>query len=196
MDCEFKGLNPRAVGQDWVTIVSMQVSDPIVAQSAKAKVTLGTGAEAVRIQFFGIVDEDLNLKPLHEAVARLPAGQKVVFDLSQITRMNSVGVREWILLLERSMPGHVKIEIKAVAQLIVEQANLIPNMLGKKGTPIRSFQAPYFCPTCNLEDTQVLKPEAVLASGVAKAPQRQCKQCGKDLEFDWNEEEYFSFLKR
>ncbi|MGZ3688323.1 MAG: hypothetical protein ACXWPM_09375 [Bdellovibrionota bacterium] len=142
----------------------------------------------------GVVDEDTDFGVIAKVLGPGPA--TLHFDLGGITRINSCGVREWLLLLEK-LGADRKLVIETVSLILIEQANMIPNLLGKKGTPVLSFQAPYRCNSCNKEVTTLLRPEHVRKpDGSFAAPEMKCPTCSKTLEFDWMEEEFFNFLRR
>jgi hypothetical protein len=150
----------------------------------------------LKVRPVGVINEDSNFTSLLEYLRALGAGAKrVQFDMGSITRMNSCGVREWILLMER-IPTNVNAEFVNIGELFVEQVNMIPAVLGKKRAPVLTFQAPYRCPSCNTDFPVVLEPKQVQFQGGHPVPPRvACSKCKTELEFESLEEEYFGFLK-
>lgn len=151
----------------------------------------------VIVRPIGVLDEDVNFLILTQAFQGLGVPVKnVIFDLGHVARINSCGVREWILFLEK-LAGTVTLSFVNMNEIFVEQVNMMPNMLGKKGWTVLSFHAPYHCAHCNTDIAAVLQPAQVKWQGeLPIAPAFVCRKCSKPLAFDWLEEEYFSFLKR
>jgi hypothetical protein len=145
----------------------------------------------------GAIDEDINFSVVLELIGELGKTiQTVHFELGQIKSLNSCGVREWLLFIER-LPGRLDTAFVDVNELFLEQANLISNLFGRKAGPVHSFQAPYHCDSCGEDVMLLLKPSHVKFEGeLAQAPAAQCPKCGNALVFDSLEEEYFSFIRR
>jgi len=173
------------------------VETKVLFDNKKMRLELQIADGFAKLCFSGVIDEDVNFSLILDKVAELGATLKMLqFDLGRIERMNSCGVREWLLLMER-MPVSTPREFVNVAQVFVEQANMIPSMFGKKGTRVLSFQAPYQCSQCNQERSIEIRPHQVKYNQQTPiAPEYKCDTCGKKLDFDWLEDEYFSFLKR
>lgn len=149
----------------------------------------------------GILTEAADLSALLGQIAQakqsLPAAgavPRIAFDMGGISRTNSVGIREWLLFLEKLPPG-TPLLYRKLSPMMVEQANVIPNMLGKGKVTIESFQAPYVCPDCGELTTPVLEVgKLAREGGKIKAPAQTCPKCKKPMELDWSEDEYFRFL--
>lgn len=167
----------------------------ILDENGKLRIELSTENEAVVIRPVGVIDEDSNLSVIIQAVSQLPGIRGVIFDLGQISRMNSCGVREWILLVER-LGANLPCAFYNVNELMIEQANMIPGIFGKKGA-VHSFHAPYYCESCESEQSVILKPSDVVGGeGGPLPPEMKCRKCTGALVFDWEPYEYFHFLSR
>ena len=142
----------------------------------------------------GWVNEDVSLSTVIPMLSDI--GTSVVaFDLSKVTLINSCGVREWLLFIQR-MQTKFQCLFTFLNEAIVEQANMIPNMLGKAGTAVMAFEAPYYCAKCETRQLEVLKPKDInLDQGTFEAPSFSCKKCSGPMTFDAVEDEYFHFLK-
>jgi anti-anti-sigma regulatory factor len=142
----------------------------------------------------GRVSEDVGFDSALKAVVGV-APKQVMLDLSKVTGINSSGVRSWIQFVAK-LQAKVDCQFIGMSDIFVEQANMIPNMLGQPHTLVLAFNAPYSCPNCNAEFVEVLKPRDVkVAGGKFVAPSFKCQNCSNPLEFDAVEAEYFSFLK-
>ena len=71
----------------------------------------------------------------------------------------------------------------------VRQLNMVPTLL--EAGHVVSFAAPYFCPECEKERIEVLRP-AEFADG--EPPHRRCSSCQTEHEFDDVPESYFALL--
>ena len=160
-----------------------------IAQSPTGAEVVCRGVLTEEADFTGVKDK------ITQAIAGIPQ-PRVGFDLGGITRTNSVGIREWLLCLEQ-MPASVPLVYHMLSPLMVEQANMIPNTLGRGTAVVEAFQAPYQCPSCGEGLTRVIKPSDVSrVGGKLQIPTVPCPKCSKTMELDWLEEEYFRFLKK
>jgi DNA-binding response OmpR family regulator/anti-anti-sigma regulatory factor len=114
---------------------------------------------------------------------------RVDFDLSQITYMNSLGVRAWVEFLRQApIQGY---ELHACSVPFIVQAALSDSVLGR-GT-VTSFFAPYVCEKCNHEEERLLHSAAVLASD-GQPPTFTCPTCREQLVLDDLPQRYLAFL--
>jgi DNA-binding response OmpR family regulator/anti-anti-sigma regulatory factor len=115
---------------------------------------------------------------------------RIVFDMAQVTYMNSLGVRAWCEFLRRArIQGY---EFHACSVPFVLQASMVKDVVGR-GT-VTSFFAPFHCIACDHQEERLLQSAAVLASNL-NAPVFKCPNCGGALEFDDLPERYFAFLQ-
>ncbi|MCM2279196.1 MAG: hypothetical protein NDJ89_14055 [Oligoflexia bacterium] len=171
----------------------------ILDENAKLRLEMERDeSDACVIRPVGVVDEDLNATVILTALSSaVPPVKALKLDLGHVSRMNSCGVREWLLLMER-LCRFPNCSIVNANELFVEQANIIPGVFGKKATvKVESFQAPYHCGVCARDCIKLISPGQVrIEEGELKAPEFRCEKCQGPMEFDWSEEEYFSFVKR
>ena len=114
---------------------------------------------------------------------------RVDFDLSQVTYMNSLGVRAWVEFLhDAPIQGY---ELHACSVPFIVQAALSDSVLGR-GT-VTSFFAPYVCDACGHEEERLLQSAAVLASDL-QPPSFTCPGCGGNLGLDDLPQRYLAFL--
>ena len=116
---------------------------------------------------------------------------RVDFDLSQVTYMNSLGVREWCEFLRNaSVQGY---EFHACSIPFVLQASLVYDVLGR-GT-VTSFFAPYHCVECDHQEERLLQSATILASDKGEPPRFTCPACDSKMELDDIPERYLAFLR-
>jgi anti-anti-sigma regulatory factor len=139
------------------------------------------------VKLSGVIDEDNELTDLTE---KIPSGTTVI-DLSEIERINSCGVRDWVNWLTRIEKGGAKVVLVECSPAIVAQINLVNNFTG--GGAVKSFFAPFFCPNCDREKV-LLVESAELGAAPHKAPTCRCDECDGVMDFDDMEDSYFAFL--
>jgi DNA-binding response OmpR family regulator len=115
---------------------------------------------------------------------------RVVFDMAQVTYMNSLGVRAWCEFLRQArIQGY---EFHACSVPFILQASMVRDVIGR-GT-VTSFFAPFHCISCDHQEERLLQSAAILAAGL-EPPVFKCPNCGGALEFDDLPERYFAFLQ-
>ncbi len=115
---------------------------------------------------------------------------RIVFDMAQVTYMNSLGVRAWCEFLRQArIQGY---EFHACSVPFILQASMVRDVIGR-GT-VTSFFAPFHCIGCDHQEERLLQSAAILASAL-EPPAFKCPSCGGELEFDDLPERYFAFLE-
>ncbi len=179
-----------AHSRDNATVVgaAFQDLDP-EARSRLARLTqweIVEGAGRTRVVLKGDITEATSFEDLLPVMVG-----RVDFDLSQVSYINSLGVREWIHFLKRaSIHGY---EFHACSIAFVLQASLVPDVLGR-GT-VASFFAPYHCEDCEHSEERLLQSATVMAAEDIAAPSYQCPSCDGELELDDIPERYLAFLR-
>ena len=116
----------------------------------------------------------------------------VVFDLSEVRRINSCGVREWVNFV-RDLPGVTELTFTHCSPAIVTQLNMIYNFRG--AAKVRSFLAPYVCESCGHEEEKLLDLQTHFPTrDFKRVPDFKCDKCSSPMEFDDLPERYLSFL--
>src|SRR4051794_39383264 len=114
----------------------------VLDETGKVRLELEADGDAALIRPVGVIDEDVNFSVIIQTLSQMqPPVKRLQFDMGHVSRMNSCGVREWILLMER-ISAATPIAFLNVNELFIEQANMIPGMFGKKGS-VLSFMSPY-----------------------------------------------------
>ena len=154
------------------------------------------------VEFHGEIDEHADFGELRR---RLRGA--LVFDLGEVRRINSCGVREWVNFVRDLAPapgntsGVTDLVFTHCSPAIVTQLNMIYNFRGR--AKVRSFLAPYVCKACDHEEDKLLEEQthfaiANVGSGgpgrVRRPPEFNCEKCGGRMEFDDLPERYLSFL--
>jgi hypothetical protein len=141
----------------------------------------------ITVEFFGEIDENVEFSELRRRLKGI-----VDFQLAEVRRINSCGVREWVNFV-RDLPHVVELTFTRCSPAIVTQLNMIYNFRGN--AQIRSFYAPYVCENCNNEEEKLLEVETQFPGGeVKKVPHFPCTECNEVMAFDDLPERYLSFL--
>ncbi|MFH0901651.1 MAG: hypothetical protein V2A73_13570 [Pseudomonadota bacterium] len=139
------------------------------------------------VEFFGEIDENADFSELRR---RLRGA--VSFDLGEVRRINSCGVREWVNFV-RDLPAVSILSFTHCSPAIVTQLNMIYNFRGS--ALIRSFLAPYRCEACGYEEEKLLDVQSHFpVRNQAVVPDFSCDKCGSKMELDDLPDRYLSFL--
>lgn len=153
----------------------------------------------LKLTLVGYVNEDFDFQKglalVQQLLQKDTASKAVLFDLGELQGINSVGVRAWLLFIERIQAMKPAFFYR-INELIIEQASVVPNLLGKRGTKVLMCDLPYTCDSCRIRVTKVVRTKQIAKDGAQYVlPQFPCERCGKVMEFDAMEKEYFNFLK-
>ena len=136
----------------------------------------------LRLTLNGCIDEYADL-----SVIRSVEEGALVLDLSGVRRINSIGVREWILSM-MTIPPEVAVFWERVSVPMVSQLGMIANFHGH--SRIRSFYAPYFCSSCRADQARLLSTSEDFRDEAQSPPPQECEHCERVLEFDDVESDY------
>jgi anti-anti-sigma regulatory factor len=161
-------------------------------QSFRIEAEIGTGPVVIRPH--GLINEDLNFGTVLEFIDTLKTKPtQIIFDMSSVSRINSCGVREWLLFLQR-MQSRFKISFSRANEVFIEVASSVPSVFGKPIAPVGQIEAPFFCARCSRRLLTYLDTGEAIRGGQVVIAAQKCPQCGGELEFDGLQEEYFGFL--
>ena len=143
-------------------------------------------SKTIRYKFNGRISQKFS----HSQVP-IKKHPQIIFDLESVSYISSVGIREWILVVNKFQ--NQKVYFTKCSIYFVDQMNMVPDCLGL--AKVRSFYAPYYreCEDCDGEKNCLINLKNH-PNPAANLPAFNCSDCQKDLEFDALEESYFSFL--
>lgn len=151
----------------------------------------------VSLLISGDVNEGLDFQKVQtnlESLGRTLQG--LDFNVRGVEQINSIGVRAWLLFIESSQKKYPCTFVE-VGESFIEQASIVPTLLGAQGTPVLAFEAPYFCPACKLRQLKLLQASEVrVDKDEFHYPDHRCEKCNGSTDFDALEDEYFNFLRR
>lgn len=145
----------------------------------------------------GVIDEESKFDELLDVIAAMELKPSVaVIDLGSITRINSCGVREWVLFIAM-LTTQLPILFKNIGELMMEQSSVINGVFGKPGANVQSVQLPFFCPQCSTRSFFLAQmPDLKISGKSVQIPELKCKDCSAKLEFDAPLEQYFGYFLR
>ena len=145
--------------------------------------------EGNRYKFSGIIDE---ASQFNDLIASF--GPEVWLDFSEVSRINSCGVRQWVTAIYST---NTRIHYLNVPSLIVDQFSMVPEFLGPNSM-VENFEARFICDACGHEETQMLvvgKDVQACQDEYVDGPSKECPKCAAAMEFDHNPDVYLEFLK-
>jgi anti-anti-sigma regulatory factor len=145
--------------------------------------------DGARLTLAGRIDDSTQLA---ELAAQLPAGD-VAIDTEGVTFINSVGMRELVRLV-RALRGRGRIAFERVADVLITQVNLVPELA--QSVTVVSFHAQYACGKCGAEHAPLIEVSVhgqLLCMGVA--PKLPCPECRAPSELADFPERYLGIFK-
>src|SRR5689334_6462655 len=122
------------------------MSLPIRDQKQDFSMEIKESSGTLHIKIVGKLTDQTDFSELTEQAKR-PSTKKLVFDLSAVERINSIGVRAWLTFL-RAAQTKYECRFSKVGIRFLDQANFIPGIFGKEGTVIEKIEIPLNCQKC------------------------------------------------
>jgi hypothetical protein len=146
-------------------------------QTGRLQVEHDTAGREHRVELTGQLDERADLGPLAQALEG-----RAIFDLAQVSFINSIGVREWVRLQRALAEKQVEVVLRRCSEAMVHQMNMIVETVGQ--AKVESFFVPYVCDACGAEASMCIEVEAH-AAGLRRmeAPEQKCAECGGVMAF-------------
>ncbi len=112
-------------------------------------------------------------------------GASVQVDTAGVTRINSLGVSNWIRFMKTLSATGLPISMAPLSVPFVNQARVISNFLGS--ATVSTYMVPYFCPECDHATEETFAMGAELPEAIP------CSACKSEMEFDDEFETYLEF---
>jgi DNA-directed RNA polymerase subunit RPC12/RpoP len=136
------------------------------------------------VKLSGVIDETFDRTKL-----AFGPSETIVFDLDNVRRITSYGVRDWMLAMGELTSSTYFVRCRPA---LVSHFNMVQNF-GARGQLV-SFYAPYACSACGKE-VEVLIDRRRSTSVTALAPPTMtCPSCGGEAELDDNPDTFFSYV--
>ncbi len=157
------------------------------AQLALWDVRPGGRDGSLLVTLQGEIDENTTFQGL---LARIGGAPDIVFDLHDVSRMNSAGVRQWCGLV--AALGASRLTFRRCSLALTIQLSMVPSAVGH--AEIASVLGPYACVSCAHEAVRLLPTPVIRSQPALEAPSFPCA-CGGRLDFDDLPERFFAFLR-
>ena len=142
----------------------------------------------------GSIDEDAEFNAIPKIQKNL-----LVVDFSQVTMINSCGIRDWVNWT-KTLDSNVQVHIKKCPKFIIDKINILKGFLTAKSL-VLSFYTPYYCENCDSEKQYLFErgvhfqeQTADKAAFVDYDLEVLCDQCKTAMSMDVITEKYFNFL--
>ena len=146
-------------------------------------------------KFIGSITEETDFEVIQEYVFGLATDiKKVVLDLGEVESANSAGIQGWLKFLSR-IQARYRVSLCDISEVLVEYSGIRKDVLGRVGTQVESFKAPYACSKCPNTVSVILKTEAFEGKNEFTPPSEVCVECSCEMFFDHMEDIYSSFLQ-
>lgn len=135
------------------------------------KFRLVTKGDCTHIELSGHIDEDVKhaLRDI-EAAVKTPLA---VFDCEGIGKINSIGIKDWILAFDRLDKRFASTYVRCTTAFI-DMATMVPSFT--KLRPILSFATAFLCDTCQREKSAMIEVANGVVASLPEAP--ACDKCG------------------
>ena len=150
------------------------------------------GSDPIVIHFIGAMTEDADLSML-----RVPSTARLEIELSQLTSINSIGIREmrnWSNSLNNQ-----EIKITFAPKCFIDQVNMVPDLI-PRSAEISSFYVPYYSEDSGEENRSLFTLGAEFipdeGSGFKLNLPTVSDSSGNPMEPDVVMESYFAFLNK
>jgi hypothetical protein len=141
------------------------------------------------LQFCGQIDEEATFPEVNDS------GKEVFIDLKEVSSINSIGIRSWILWFAKMQT--TTFNFINCPKALVMQMNMVEGFLPEKSNVI-SLNVPFFCEDCDKEIEKLFvvgKEIQVIGDQVSlKYDKTLICESGCNPELDVNESKFFRFL--
>jgi hypothetical protein len=168
----------------------MQASLPPTTRSQiklRGRVARGDGFTALRLD--GVIDEHCGLAGMSP---QLGEGRTLLIDVGAIRRLNSVGVRDWVLWMRDLRKRFPEVILYDCPPPFMTEVNFVRNFA--EGAYIATFGVPLFCSRCKKEDVRILDAASLRGDPRPRLPRFACAHPDCDNALDDDEESYLGFL--
>ena len=142
-----------------------------------------------RLVLAGRIDERSHVGDLAEMIDE----PSIAIDLSGVTYINSLGVRDWVSFLRVLAKRDVTLTLERCAEVMVLQMNMIVDARG--AAKVASFYAPFACDACGWEGATLVETDEVAPMvSAGRAPEIECPDCKQQARFADFVDRYFLFL--
>jgi anti-anti-sigma regulatory factor len=166
---------------------------PVAHGPPRLRARTARGSDWLGLRLDGVIDEHNRLDEITAALPNTPPGTTLVIDLGGVSRLNSVGVRDWVLALRGLRARFESIRIIDCTPPVMNEVNFVRNFA--EGALIASFQAPTFCTRCSREGSALIPVFGAQDGRRLEAlPSFACERTDCENALDDDESSYLAFL--
>ena len=126
---------------------------------------------------------------MRKALAKHDGAKTLMFDLQEVTIINSVGIGEWVEFTH-SLKGK-ELVFSRCPPNVVDTINLVPAFLGD--AKIADIFTDFHCPECSYESREHIIVADDISESAELLKTFVCKRCHSNMETVEPEEDVFSF---
>ena len=134
----------------------------------------------------GRIDENFSLSRL-----KLSDVGEITFDLNGLNFINSMGIRDWIKLIQGL--AHVKLKFVLCPKVFIDQLNMVQGFV-HNNSQVMSFYVPYFSEEDSTERNLLFTRGIEFDDSWVKPPLQVLSESGKEMKIDVIEKKYFKFI--
>ena len=127
------------------------------------------------------IDEKINFETIIGAVTQTNHKEPLKINCSSVTRINSVGVRQWTQYFDQLRKKGIKLKFVECAAPIVEQMSIYTNFIHKD--EMESFYLPFYCTRCEAELNKLFDTSSIKQIDPENLS-TPCNTCGGKANFD------------
>jgi len=141
-------------------------------------------AGRTQVTISGVVDESVDLASLKGLTGHLE------FNLKDVRRFNSAGVRVWIDVL-RELDEKCQLSFVECPATVIDQLNMINGFLASGA--VRSFYGVMICEHCDTEVDHLFDTKE--CRELDRLEPVNCDKCKRKMDLDADEDQYLLFMR-
>ena len=158
--------------------------------ASNSKISASLNGDTSTILIIGRIDED-SLDELIKLQDTL--GSKVIIDFGGVTKINSIGIRDWVKFIRLINAKHTISFIRCPDEIVGSIAMV--RQFAEKAT-VQSLNRTYTCEQCDLDSIHTLeRGKHFDSTGKVGSFVNNCTQCSAQLTAVTPDDEYFIFLQ-
>lgn len=141
------------------------------------------------VQLTGDINEETNF-----SAHNLAGNNSIIFDFSQVSGINSCGIREWIRWITPHS-NSTKMYFRNCPKVVVDQINMVDGFLPHNAI-VESFYVPYYSDETGEEKHVLFTLGVEFSDAGLQYPNTVCDSQNNPMEMDVIESKYFRFLQK
>lgn len=151
-------------------------------------VTRKLSGDVLSVKIRGTIEENVDFSALFG-----PLPKTLEVTCRDITRINSIGIKAWLLYFQGCVSRGVKVRFLECSVAIVDQVNHIHGFTC--GGEVCSISVPFFCNACKLPVVSICDVNELVATHFA-LPDVSCEKCHQRAVFDDQPDEFFLYFMK